>query len=118
MQPTMTYFDVDETHPMVLSPDWIDHVPWQQVVGCPGVEEKELLRTDGGVTALIRLQPGSGTPGRPHAAAHHIWVITGEAAIGGRRMSAGSYVHVAPGVVHPVTDVGPAGCLLLQVHQP
>jgi len=63
--------------------------------------------------------PGAATPGCPHDGAdHHIWVARGSALIGGRSLEAGSYVHVPPGVAHPILATDPAGCLLLQVHRP
>jgi hypothetical protein len=36
----------------------------------------------------------------------------------GVRLTAGSYAHVPPGVSHPATDVGPDGCVLMQMHRP
>lgn len=104
---------------LVLDPIEIAQLPWQAVPGCPGVREKELWRFGDFVHALIRYEPGSSTPGRPHLAAHHhIWTVSGNATIGGRPLVTGSYVHVPPGVEHPVRDVGPDGCTLLQVHRP
>ena len=66
--------------------------------------------------ALIAYRPGGGTPGQPHSGlSHHIWVVSGSATIAGRRVSAGFYGYVPPGTLHPVTEVGPEGCTLLQI---
>lgn len=102
-----------------LNPQEVDGLPWEPVEGCPGVHEKTLWRLGGFAQALIRYQPGSSSPGEPHLAAHHhIWVVSGAATIAGRRLLAGSYLHVPPGAQHPVADVGPEGCTLLQMHRP
>lgn len=101
----------------VLDPFAIERIPWEPVAGCPGVLEKELWRSEDLVCALIRYEPRAGTPGHRHGIAeHHIWVISGWATIGGRHVVAGSYTHVPAMAEHPVRDVGPDGCVLLQVH--
>ena len=97
----------------------IDGLPWEPVPDCPGVYEKELWRLGDFVQALIRYNTGATTMGKPLLAGHeHIWVVSGAATIAGRRMLAGSYLHVPPGQRHPVEDVGPEGCTLLQMHRP
>jgi mannose-6-phosphate isomerase-like protein (cupin superfamily) len=103
----------------VLDADEIERLPWMPVSGCEGVYEKRLWRFDSFVQALLRFEPGGVAPGRPHLAAHHhMWVVSGEATIAGRRLTPGSYVHVPPGVHHRVEDVGPHGCVVLQMHRP
>lgn len=102
-----------------LTPAEIDQIPWEPVTGLPGVSAKELWRAGDFVHALIKLAPGARAPGYAHLAAHHfIWLLAGEAMVAGRRMPAGSCVHVPPGVAHPVEAAGPQGCTLLQVHTP
>jgi hypothetical protein len=102
-----------------LDANEIDQLPWRPVTGCRGVFAKELWRSGDSVHALIRLEAGSRTPGRPHVGAHHhIWVVSGEISIAGRPLAAGSYVYVPAGVAHPLDHVGTAGCTLLQMHQP
>jgi glyoxylate utilization-related uncharacterized protein len=102
-----------------VNPDEIDALPWEPVAECPGVDAKTLWRLGDFVEALIRYQPGASTTGEPHLAAHHhIWVVAGAATIAGRALSAGSYVHVPPGAQHAIRDVGPSGCMILQMHRP
>lgn len=104
---------------LILNPGEIDQLPWQSIPGCPGTVAKDLWRVGALHDALISYEPGSGTPGRPHPGAdHHIWVISGSASIAGRRVGAGSYIHIPPGTEHPITDIGEEGCLLLQMHRP
>lgn len=104
---------------LVLDVAAIQAIPWQPLDGCPGVEHKVLWRLGGFTQALVRYEPGSSTPGRPHLAAHHhLWVQSGSITIAGRRLGAGSYVHVPPGVRHRGSDVGPRGCTVLQMHRP
>jgi glyoxylate utilization-related uncharacterized protein len=102
-----------------VNPQEIDGIPWEPVNGFDGVHQKIIWQLGGFTQALIRFQPGAATVGEPHLAAHHhIWVVSGAATIAGRRLTAGSYVHVPPGVLHPVKDIGPDGCTLLQTHRP
>jgi len=102
-----------------LSQTEIDGLPWQPIEGCTDVHKKVLWHLGGFTEALIRYQPGASTAGEALLAAHeHIWVVSGAATIAGRRMLAGSYLHVPPGIQHPVEDVGPDGCTLLQMHRP
>lgn len=102
-----------------LGPTDIESLPWRPVTGCPGVRAAELWRSGHSVDALIAYEPMASTPGQPHPHAnHHIWVVSGSATLAGRRMIAGSYAYVAPGVTHPIAEVGPEGCVILQIHRP
>jgi len=103
----------------VLTAEEVEQLPWLPVPTCPGVEEKTLWQFGDFVHALVRYSPGSSSPGRPHLAAHHhVWVVSGACTLAGRRLPAGSYAHVPPGTEHGVHDVGPDGCVLLQMHRP
>lgn len=102
-----------------LNPLEIDGLPWEPVEGKADVQMKTLWRLGDFVQALVRYQPGATTAGDPHLAAHHhVWVVAGAGTIAGRRLVAGSYLHVPPNVRHGVTDVGPEGLTLLQMHRP
>jgi hypothetical protein len=117
MQPTTTSRATPDT-PVVLAASDVEGLPWRDVPGCPGVEEKELWRSGDLVHALIRYGPGASTPGYPHSGAHHyIWVVAGTAQIGDRRVDAGSYAHIPAGFAHPIRAMEPAGCTLLQMHR-
>jgi hypothetical protein len=101
-----------------LDPAEIDQLPLSPVAKIAGVCVRELWRRGDFVDALIVYDPGSATPGLPHFGAHHhIWVVSGEATIAGRRLAAGSYVYVPPGVAHPIR-AAEQGCTLLQTHRP
>lgn len=103
----------------VLDAEQIEALPWAAVDACPGVDQKVLWRLGSFTQALIRYAPGSTTSGEPHLAAHHhVWVHSGDITFAGRRLTAGSYAHVPPGVAHPGGAVGPHGCTLLQMHRP
>jgi hypothetical protein len=116
-QPTKHFGGAASNGLLVLNPAGLDRLPWRPVQNCPGVQEKELWRSSDGVHALIRYEPGSRTPGHAHQIAdHHIWVVSGAATIGGRPVAAGSYVHVPATTEHPIQDVGPGGCTILQLH--
>ena len=96
----------------------IDALPWTDVPDCTGVAQKVLWRLGGFVQALIRFEPAATTPGLPHLAAHHhMWVVSGTVTIAGRRLGAGSYLHVPPAAGHPA-QAGDDGCTILQMHRP
>jgi hypothetical protein len=97
----------------------LDRLPWQDIVGCPGVQAKELWRAGDSVDALISYAPGATTPGRPHPTAdHHIWVTEGQAWIAGHLMTSGSYTYVPPDTPHSIEANVYTGCVLLQIHRP
>ncbi len=101
-----------------FDPNDIANLDRRAIVGCPGVTAKELWRSDTMVDTLLTYEPGASTPGHPHPrATHHIWIIDGKADIGGQTLSAGSYVHVPPGVAHPIAADGATGCVLLHLHR-
>jgi hypothetical protein len=96
----------------------IEALAWEPVPACAGVEQKMLWKLGGFAQALLRYAPAATTPGLPHLAAHHhIWVVSGMVTMAGRRLPAGSYLHVSPGVAHAAT-AGDDGCTLLQMHRP
>jgi hypothetical protein len=104
---------------VALNPVEIDLLPWEPLPGSPGAHLKVLWRFGDIVQGLLHYTPGATSAGEPHLAAHHhIWVVSGAVTIAGRRLTAGSYIHVPPGVAHPTTDVGPEGCTLLLMYRP
>jgi hypothetical protein len=119
MDSTMTHGPGALDTLQTLSPSDIERLAWRPIPGCPGVRATDLWRSGDLHDALISYEPGAGTPGKPHVGAHHhIWVVSGSASIAGRRIVAGSYAYVPPGVPHPIADIGAEGCLLLQMHRP
>lgn len=116
---TPSIVDTDREPLLVLRRHDIAAADWRPVPGCPGVEYTELWRRGDFVHSIVRYQPGSRTPGHPHLAAyHHLWVISGSAAVAGRYVSAGSYLVIPPRVAHTVSGVGADGCVMLQIHRP
>lgn len=120
MESTTTAYD--QSIPVGLTtvePAEIDRLHWRPIPGCPGVRTTDLLRLGEAHDALISYEPGSSTPGHPHPGAHHhIWVVSGSACVAGRRVVAGSFVYVPPATGHPIDEIGPEGCTLLQMHRP
>ena len=116
---TTTTNQLDTGELLVMRPTDIEAVSTRPVPACPGVTVKELWRSGDLHDTLILYDTGAATTGSPHHGAdHHIWVVRGSALIRGQHVEAGSYVHVPPGVAHPILATDPAGCLLLQVHRP
>ncbi|HSF27126.1 MAG TPA: hypothetical protein VLC50_06360 [Actinomycetes bacterium] len=101
-----------------LDPLAIDRLPWAPLQGSTGAAYKVLWRSGAMVQTLVHYHEGGWSAGEPHPAHHHVWVISGAATIAGRRLTAGSYVHVPPGLEHPTTDVGPEGATLLVLYLP
>lgn len=101
---------------LALDPQQIAGCPWTPVTGCEGVLVKELWRRGDLVDALLRYEPGAGTPGAPHSVDQHLWVVAGEVTVDGRHLPAGSYIHVPAGTPHPLRATGSMGCVLLQSH--
>ncbi|MEV4137019.1 cupin domain-containing protein [Dactylosporangium sp. NPDC049742] len=102
----------------IMTPVDINQLAWVPVDACRGVHVKQLGEEDGCVAALIAYQPGATTPGLAHPEAqHHIWVVSGQASVAGRRLRAGGYAHVPEGSVHPI-EAGTSGCVLLQLYIP
>ena len=100
-----------------LDPIDIEFLQWVPVSGCRGVRTKQLWRSADAVCAIVECDPGASMPGLPHfLSGHHIWVIQGQAIVGGRHLGAGSYAHVPPETAHPFT-AGEQGCTMVQVHQ-
>lgn len=103
---------------MALTPIDVQRLAWVPVPGSPGVHVKELTAEHGNAAVLIAYRAGAVTRGPAHRdASHHLWVVAGQAVVAGRRLRAGSYAHVPVGVAHPI-EAGPAGCIILQVHEP
>ena len=103
---------------VAMSPLDVGQLAWRGVPNCSGVYARELSHRTGATVALVRYAPLASTPGRPHPTAeHHIWVLSGVAVFGGRRLVSGSYVFIAAGVEHPITATA-TGCTLLQIHLP
>jgi mannose-6-phosphate isomerase-like protein (cupin superfamily) len=104
---------------VVRRPRDIDTSAWMPVAGCPGVDYVVLWRQGDFVHSLVRYRQGAHSAGFPHHAAyHHLWIVSGDAWIAGQHVTAGTYLTVPPGAEHPVHDVGPDGCLMLQIHRP
>jgi ChrR-like protein with cupin domain len=78
-----------------------------------GLERKILhTSTDGGVTYLVRGQPGARLPGHDHDDDEQIYVIGGDLTIGTLTLRAGDY-HLARRGFHHPDAWSQNGCLLL-----
>jgi quercetin dioxygenase-like cupin family protein len=91
----------------------IDQMKWEPLRGLSGVDHKVLWHSQEMTIGLIRLQPGAEEPGHAHDdAQHYLYVVHGNARIGGHLVKAGGFVVVPADVTHATTDVGPEGCTL------
>ena len=103
-----------------------DHLPWQPVAASPvggaggaGVAEKILSRdaTTGGVTRLLRFQPGVETQETiAHDFWEEVWILEGELIDVGKKQTftAGMYACRPPGMLHGPYRV-PKGCVTLEI---
>lgn len=104
---------------IVLSAAEVEELPWEQLGDDPGVTQKVLWRSGAVRLGLMRVAPGSENPVHTHNyAQHHILVTAGEATMVGRRLGAGSYLYVPPGVPHGVGEVGPDGVTFFYTYRP
>lgn len=104
--------------PGVLDAALVESLSWQPLARLGAAHVKTLIRMPDSVAGLLRLEPGTSENVHVHADAHHHgWVLSGEAAVAGTAISAGSYFHIPAGVEHAVTDVGAQGCEIFFVYQ-
>jgi quercetin dioxygenase-like cupin family protein len=103
---------------IVLTEEEIDHLPTTALRGIgSGVSHRVLWEQDNAVAGVMRLRPHGQVDPHVHRRAYHdIWMIDGECEILGRRVTAGSYVHVPAGVEHGIIASG-VGCTLLYVYR-
>jgi quercetin dioxygenase-like cupin family protein len=95
----------------------VEAAEWQTVL--PGVEHKVLWQSGDTSLGLMRVAPGAENPEHSHHAAHHhIYVLSGEATMLGRRVGPGAYVYIPPSVAHAVTDVSDEGCTFFYTYRP
>jgi anti-sigma factor ChrR (cupin superfamily) len=64
------------------------------------------------VTMLVRMDPGTRYPAHRHGGGEECYVITGDLAVGDRRLGPGDYQYSPDGSVHPIQATD-GGCLLL-----
>lgn len=82
----------------------------------PGVNYVTLWREHKSLAGLMELDPGAELPEHTHRASiHHVWVVAGSARVDGRRLTAGSYVHVPAGVPHGLEALE-EGCTLFYLY--
>ena len=124
----MTALDRDDGKPrlraprvaeaIVLTEEDIDRLPTTVLAGIgQGVSHRVLWEQDNAVAGVMRLRRRGRVDPHVHRRAYHdIWMIDGDCEILGRRLGAGSYVHVPAGVEHGI-QAGPIGCTLLYVYR-
>ena len=82
----------------------------------PGVHYVTLWREHKSLAGLMELDPGAELPEHTHGAStHHVWVVAGSARVEGRRLTAGSYLHVPAGVPHGLEALDD-GCTLFYLY--
>jgi anti-sigma factor ChrR (cupin superfamily) len=81
---------------------------------CPGIEQRELARTTGGASYLLRVAPGGSIPNHGHRRVEHSFVVSGTLEVEGILCHAGDYHRAAIGSAHAAL-YSREGCLLLIV---
>jgi uncharacterized RmlC-like cupin family protein len=115
MSETIVSFPTDAI--TVLDAASVDQARWEPLRGLPGVTHKVLWRSEDMIVGLVRLEPGAEEPGHAHHDAnHHVYVVHGNARIGGEVVHRGGFVFVPAGVSHATTDVGSEGCTLFYTY--
>lgn len=100
---------VDTAQQIVTAED-VDARPRQTLQ--PGVAYTVLWRAGHSVAGVMWVEPGACVEEHTHRhAAHHVWLVSGEAAVAGRIVAPGSYWHVPAGTLHAVHGFGAQGCV-------
>jgi quercetin dioxygenase-like cupin family protein len=95
--------------PITVDSAEVDALPIEQV---NGHRYRVLWHNDGCVAGVLDLVAGERLPVHTHhEAEHHVWVERGTCQMSGRCLVPGSYIRVAPGVIHDL-EAGPRGCRL------
>ncbi|MCA0331214.1 MAG: hypothetical protein LCI03_15105 [Actinobacteria bacterium] len=104
---------------VVRTAEALEAMPWEELRGIDGATHKVLWQHHDNVIGLIRVEAGGSKPEHTHHGAHHHMLITkGSCVMLGRRVDAGSYVYVPPGVPHAVDEVGPDGVEFFYTYRP
>jgi oxalate decarboxylase/phosphoglucose isomerase-like protein (cupin superfamily) len=103
--------------PVLLDATAIEALEWLAFPDADGVQYKLLWRSGWSVAGIMRLDRGAVLAAHTHQGAHHhMWVLSGEAEMLGRTVTAGCYVHVPIGVEHGIAAVGPEGFSMLYLY--
>jgi quercetin dioxygenase-like cupin family protein len=92
---------------------------WQPSKLGTGVSVKLLRRDEqtGGVTVLVRLDPGGTFPAHRHPAGEEVFVVEGQVRIGNLRLGQGDYLYTEPQGVHALwSETG--GTILVMLPKP
>jgi mannose-6-phosphate isomerase-like protein (cupin superfamily) len=109
--------DVSELIPVILEPSEIAQLDWAPFPGDEQVEYKLLWQSGWSVAGIMKVPDGASLEAHTHRGAHHhLWVLSGAAEVMGRRLEAGSYVHVPAGVEHGISAVAPEGFEMLYLY--
>lgn len=93
--------------------------PWRRFADTDGLHDRVLWQDPMGrsYAGLLGMSAGASLPAHVHHhATHHLWVVSGDCMINGRRLDSGSYVFVPAGVEHGIGRAGRAGCLLFYLY--
>lgn len=83
----------------------------------PGVKRTVLWERAGSAAGVLELQPAAEIGEHTHTEhGHHVWVVSGEAEVLGKRLEPGAYWFVPPAVAHALV-AGDAGCELFYVYE-
>jgi mannose-6-phosphate isomerase-like protein (cupin superfamily) len=106
-----------ETAAVVLPVEVIDEFEWEPF-GPVGAARRQILWQSGdSFCGILRVEPGHDlAPHVHHRGHHHAWILDGEAIVLGRRLGAGSYIHVPIGVEHGIAASGTRGCKLFYLY--
>jgi anti-sigma factor ChrR (cupin superfamily) len=88
--------------------------PWKPSK-IPGVQQMSLNTdpNDRQGTFLMKIAPGTRFPKHRHPAGEEMYVLKGEATVGGYQLKAGDFLYSPPASVHDLSTV--EGCVCLQI---
>jgi quercetin dioxygenase-like cupin family protein len=110
------YANID--HAVVRSAQEIDRTAPRAFGSITGVQHR-VLWTDGeSIAGVMTVEHGCRLGLHVHRANHHhLWMVSGRAAILGRTVGPGSYVHIPSGVEHDIDATSTEGCTVYYLYQ-
>ncbi|MGH7393848.1 MAG: cupin domain-containing protein [Candidatus Rokuibacteriota bacterium] len=92
---------------------------WQPSRLGTGISVKILRRDEqtGGLTVLLRIDPGGSFPAHRHPAGEEVFVVEGQVRIGTDRLGQGDYLYTEPQGVHAVWSES-GGTILVMLPKP
>ena len=109
--------DMTMERAVLLTAGDLASLPEEKLGTTEGVTRKVVWRSASGEAGVLRVSARARLGVHAHRASHHhMWVLEGSADILGRRVTAGSYVHIPVGTEHDVDATATEGCSVFYLY--